>query len=212
MAKLNSIRVILSIAVNLDWPLYQFDIKNAFLNDDLDEEIYMRVPLGFEKEAGIGKVCKMKKSLYGFKQSPRAWFKKFSITLIQFGYQQGQADHTLFMKTTEYGKKSILIVYVDDIIVTSDDLQEIEALKVPLKAEFEVKDLGLMKYFLGMEVARSKEGLFVSQRKYTLDLLKDTGMLACKPTGTPLDKGLKSREEEGDIPVDKERYQRLVGG
>ena len=87
VAKLNSIRVILSIAVNLDWPLFQFDIKNAFLNGDLDEEIYMRIPPGFEGEAGIGNACKLRKSLYGLKQSPRAWFRKFSMTLIQFGYQ-----------------------------------------------------------------------------------------------------------------------------
>ena len=90
VAKLNAIRVILSIVVNLDWPLYQLDIKNAFLNGDLDEEIYMRIPPGFEDEMGYGrKVCKLKKSLYGLKESLRAWFKKFSLTLIRLGYKQG---------------------------------------------------------------------------------------------------------------------------
>ena len=126
------------------------------------------------------------------------------MTLIQFGHQQGQADHTLFVKSSKNGRKSILIV-------TGDDIQGIETLKRQLKAEFEVKDLGLMKYFLGMEVARSQEGLFISQRKYTMDLLKDTGMMDCRPTGTPLDKGWKSREEDDNVPMDKERYQRLVG-
>ena len=114
VVKLNSIRVLLSIAVNLDWPLLQFDIKNAFLNGDLDEEIYMRIPPGFEGKIGSGNVCKLKKSLYGLKQSPRAWFKKLSMTLNQLGYKQGQFDHTLFIKSSMGGKKAILIVYVDD--------------------------------------------------------------------------------------------------
>ena len=97
------------------------------------------------------------------------------MTLNRLGYKQGQADHNLFIRFTVEGKNVILIVYVDDIIVTGDDLQEIENLKKQLKTEFEVKDLGVMRYFLGMEVAWSKEGLFISQRKNTLDLLKEIG-------------------------------------
>ena len=104
-----------------------------------------------------------------------------------------------------------MIVYIDDIIMRDDDLREIDNLKKQLKVEFEVKDLGTMRYFLGMEVAQSKEGLFISQRKYTLDLLKDTGMMACRPVGTPSEKGRKVEENGDDAPVEKERYQRLVG-
>jgi len=189
MAKLNSIQVLLSLVVNLDWPLFQLDVKNAFLNGDWDEEIYMKIPPGFEHEVDNGRACRFKRSIYGLKPSPRAWFKKFSMTLNQLGYKQRQANHTLFTKHAENGKRSILIVYVDDIIVTGDDMQEIDNLNKQLRAEFEVKDLGIMRYFLGMEVARSKEELFISQKKYTIDLLEDTGMLACRPAGTPLDKG-----------------------
>ena len=161
----------------------------------------MKISPGFEKEERIGKVCKLHKSLYGLKQSPRAWFKKFSSTLTQFGYTQGKADHTLFIKHTN-GKIYILIVYVDDIIVTRDDIQEIAALKQKLKAEFVLKDLGTMKYFFGMEIARSKEGMIISQRKYTLDLLKDTRMLACKPRQTPLERNWKYIKKDDDPPVD----------
>ena len=148
----------------------------------------MKVPPEFEEEMGNSKVCKLHKSLYGLKQSPRAWFKKFSSTLTDFGYKQGNADHTLFTKHATNGKKSILIVYVDDIIITGDDIHEITALKQKLKEEFEVKELGKMKYFLGMEVVRSKQGIIISQRKYTIDLLTEIRMQDYKPRYTPLER------------------------
>lgn len=111
----------------------------------------MKILPGFEKEQR-GKVCKLKKSLYGLKQSLRAWFKSFSSAVKIFGYHQGQVDHTLFTKHSHDGKIYILIVYVNDIIIKGDDVQEIRN----LKAEFGVRELGNIRYFLGMEVARSK--------------------------------------------------------
>ena len=115
----------------------------------------------------------------------------------------------MFFNQSRNGKKTILIVYVDDIILTGDNTVEMERLKKILASEFEVKDLGHLHYFLGMEIARSKKGISVSQRKYILDLLTETGMLGCKPSETPIISG--SRIEETGEPVDKERYQRLVG-
>ena len=147
----------------------------------------MRIPPGFEKDNTRDKVCKFKKSLYGLKQLARVWFKRFSDTLYKLGYKQGQTDHTLFTKIKEDGRRTILIVYVDDIIITGDDNQEIEKLKEQLRQAFEVKELGELRYFLGLEVARSKNGIVVSQRKYTLDLLKETGKLGCKLANTPLE-------------------------
>ena len=175
----------------------------------------------------------MKKSLYGLKQSPRAWFDRFSKVLKSEGYKQSLSDHTMFVKT-EGKRRCILIVYVDDIILTGDHIDEMSRIKVALGKEFEVKDLGDLKYFLGMEVARSKKGIYVSQRKYIVDLLEETGMLGCSPEPTPIippkKKKKKPREEgeseendpdddseeekedkEQEEPVDKERYQRLVG-
>ena len=174
VAKLNTVRVLLSIAVNRDWPLLQFDVKNAFLNGELIEEVYMDIPPGFESNLTKGKVCKLQKSLYGLKQSPRAWFDRFTKVLKLDGYTQSQADHTMFVKHSTSNKVVILIVYVDDIVVTGNHEEEIRRLKVLLSREFEIKDLGSLRYFLGMEVARSKEGISVSQRKYFLDLLQDT--------------------------------------
>lgn len=116
----------------------------------------------------------------------------------------------MFIKSSTGGKKAILTVYVDDIIVTGDDFREIENLKNKLRAEFQVKNLGSMRYFLGMEMARSKGSLFISQRKYTLDLLEETGMLAYRPTATPLEKWWNV-EEKDDTLLKKERHQRMVG-
>ncbi|RVW93089.1 Retrovirus-related Pol polyprotein from transposon TNT 1-94 [Vitis vinifera] len=157
VAKLNTIRILLSLAVNQDWCLQQLDIKNAFLNGDLEEEVYMEIPPGFERKYGKESVLKL-------------------------GYKQGQADHTLFVKKSHAGKLAILIVYVDDIILSGNDMGELQNLKKYLSEEFEVKDLGNLKYFLGMEVARSRKGI-----------VKKLGI------------------EKESTPVDRGRYQRLVG-
>jgi hypothetical protein len=209
VAKLNTVRILLSLAANMDWPLHQLDVKNAFLNGDLEEEVYMDIPPGFEDRFGSN-VCKLNKSLYGLKQSPRAWFEKFTQSMKKQGYIQGQADHTLFTKFSQDGKIAVLIVYVDDIVLTGNDYDEMGRVKEKLAIDFEIKDLGSMRYFLGMEVARSKDGIVVSQQKYILDLLKETGMSGCRPADTPMDPNAKLWEK-GSVPVDTGRYQRLVG-
>lgn len=146
----------------------------------------MEAPPGFATEFRKGEGCRLKKALYGLKQSPRAWFGRFTSALYglkRFGYRQSNSDHTLFLKRR--GKKiTCLLIYVDDMIITGDDEDEIKNLKSRLFREFEMKDLGRLKYFLGIEVLRSQRGLFISQRKYVLDLLAETGMLECKPIDT----------------------------
>ena len=209
VAKLNTVRILMSLAANLDWPLHQLDVKNAFLNGDLKEEVYMRMPPGFPGTNGK-QVCKLKKSLYGLKQSPRAWFEKFTRVLKRQGYKQGQSDHTLFFKHNG-DKITVLAVYVDDIILTGDDDVEIRQIKEALAREFKIKDLGEMKYFLGMEVARSKQGIYISQRKYILDLLNETGMLGCPPSDTPIRADKISDEVNLGKAVDMGKYQRMVG-
>ena len=210
VAKMNTIRVLLSLVVNHDWPLRQFDVKNAFLHGDLEEEVYMDIPPGYGAANSSGKVCRLRKALYGLKQSPRAWFGRFTQVMKKYGYRQGNADHTLFIKRKD-GKVTLLIIYVDDMIVTGDDTMEIERLQGHLSSEFEMKDLGGLKYFLGIEVARSQEGIYLSQRKYILDLLSETGMLGCKPVDTPIVQNHHLAIYQDQVPVNRERYQRLVG-
>nr|KYP39692.1 Retrovirus-related Pol polyprotein from transposon TNT 1-94 [Cajanus cajan] len=211
VAKLNTIRILISIAANRDWPLKQFDVKNAFLNGDLEEEVYMEVPPGVQlAPSKESVVCKLKKALYGLKQSPRAWFGRLTLAMKKFGYKQSNSDHTLFIKHTK-GKVAILIVYVDDMVLTGDDVEEMKLLEKRLAAEFEMKDLGQLKYFLGIEIARSEQGISLSQRKYVLDLLSETGMLACKPADTPIEMNHSLAIYPDQIETDKHRYQRLVG-
>uniref|UniRef100_A0A2N9EW46 Integrase catalytic domain-containing protein n=1 Tax=Fagus sylvatica TaxID=28930 RepID=A0A2N9EW46_FAGSY len=190
-------------AANLKWPLQQFDVKNAFLHGDLEEEVYMDFPPSFSTSSKSGKVCRLRKSLYGLKQSPRAWFGRFTHSMRKYKYHQSQSDHTLFLKHSNESKITALIMYVDDIVVIGNDTVEMGKLKTYLAKEFEIKDLGTLRYFLGIEVARSKEGIFVSQRKYVLDLLVETGMLACKPIDTPIEQNHRLVSQFMHAPCEK---------
>jgi Reverse transcriptase (RNA-dependent DNA polymerase) len=183
-------------------------VKNAFLQGTLDEEVYMTLPPGYKKEGNANTVCKLNKSIYGLKQSPRAWYGKLSSYLISCDVSS--ADHSLFSKI-DNNCIIIILVYVDDIIITGNNLEEIKRVKEKLKQNFDIKDLGLLKYFLGIEIAHSPKGLFISQRKYTLDLLKETGKLASKPTSTPMEGRYTLNNEDGELLEDINHFQRLIG-
>ncbi|GFS35783.1 hypothetical protein Acr_00g0042020 [Actinidia rufa] len=212
VAKLTTVRVIISLATSYSWPLHQLDVKNAFLNGDLHETIYMDPPLGFQAEGEYtGKVCHLRKSLYVLKQSPRAWFSRFSEVVLSLDFIRYQSDHTCFIHRRPNGQCVIIFAYVDDIIITGDDASGIERVKQTLRKAFDTKDLGPLRYFLGIEVARSRRGISLSQRKYVLDLLQDTGMMGCRPASSPMDPNFKLSLESGDLLSDATRYQRLVG-
>jgi hypothetical protein len=170
----------------------------------------MDVPPGYTANSEAEVVCKLQRALYGLKQSPRAWFGRFSVAMRKYGYKSSNSNHTLFLKH-RLGKVTSLIIYVDNMIITRDDSEEISRLRKQLATKFEMKNLGGLKYFLGIEVARSKQGIFLSQRKYILDLLSEVGLLECKPTDTPIVQNHKLGEYLNRTPTNKERYQRLVG-
>ncbi|RVW34451.1 Retrovirus-related Pol polyprotein from transposon RE1 [Vitis vinifera] len=163
-----SVRLLLSMAAMCSWPLYQLDIKNAFLHGDLAEEVYMEQPPGFVAQGESGLVCRLRRSLYGLKQSPRAWFGRFSSVVQEFG------------------------------MLRSSDQDGIQKLKQHLFTHFQTKDLGKLKYFLGIEIAQSSSGVVLSQRKYALDILEETGMLDCKPVDTPMDPNVKLVPGQGE--------------
>ncbi|KAB2607912.1 hypothetical protein D8674_011080 [Pyrus ussuriensis x Pyrus communis] len=209
VAKMNSVRVLLSVAVNKGWSMYQMDVKNTFLHGDLEEEVYMRLPPGHPQSQEPNLVCKLHKSIYGLKQSPRAWYAKLSTVLHSIGFKRSNADSSLFVRTRA-ASKLVVLIYVDDLIITGDNAAEITTLKQSLQQQFAVKDLGVLKYFLGIEMASSYKGLFLGQRKYVIDLLKDANMSDAKPALTPLDSKLKL--DLGGTPLsDISLYQRLVG-
>ncbi|RVW46594.1 Retrovirus-related Pol polyprotein from transposon TNT 1-94 [Vitis vinifera] len=204
--KIASVRLLLSMAAMCSWPLYQLDIKNVFLHGDLAEEVYMEQPLGFVAQGESGLVCRLRRSLYGLKQSPQAWFSRFSSVVQEFGMLRSTADHSVFYHHNSLGQCIYLVVYVDDIVITGSDQDGIQKLKQHLFTHFQTKDLGKLKYFLGIEIAQSSSGVVLSQRKYALNILEETGMLDCKPVNTPMDPNVKLVPGQGEPLGDPGRY------
>ncbi|CAL1401965.1 unnamed protein product [Linum trigynum] len=196
VAKLNSVKTLLAIASAKDWALHQLDVSNAFLHGDLEEEVYMDLPPGISDS---GQVCRLRKSLYGLKQASRQWFAKLTSALLSFGYTQSNSDYSMFIHHSNSSGTSVLLVYVDDIIIAGDDVHSITALKQFLHSQFKIRDLGNLHYFLGLEIARSKGGMHICQKKYCIDLLKDTGYADSKPVITPIN--MKTRLSSDDGPL-----------
>lgn len=211
VAKLITVRVLLALAANKSWNLWQLDVKNAFLHGELDKEIYMAQPMGFESKDHPNYVCKLRKAIYGLKQSPRAWYGKIAEFLTHNGYLVTSADSSLFIKA-KGGKLAIVLVYVDDLIITGNYDEEILQIKENFSVRFQMKDLGELKHFLGLEIDRTQEGIFLNQNKYAKDLLKRFGMLKCKPISTPLEPSRKLSAYEGNDLKDATMYRQLVGG
>ncbi|CAL1409609.1 unnamed protein product [Linum trigynum] len=211
VAKLTTVRSLLALASIKGWHLHQLDVNNAFLHGDLVEDVYMKLPLGLKLPGDTSNlVCKLNKSLYGLKQASRQWNHKLTEFLLQAGYVQSKADYSLFTKHQD-GLFLAVLVYVDDIILAGDYLSEIESLKQKLDAAFKIKDLGNLKYFLGLEIARNETGISICQRKYVLDLLQDSGLLGTKPVPTPCNPGVRLSIKSGVLLDDPSVYRRLVG-
>ena len=191
------------------WPIHQLDVNNAFLYGDLSEDVYMTLPPGFTSPRP-NQCCKLLKSLYGLRQSSRMWYDKLSHLLLSHGYQQTSSDYSLFVKFIG-DQISILLVYVDDIVLTGNSISELAAIKSILHQHFRIKDLGPLKYFLGIEVAQSEKGICLSQRKYCLDLLEDSGLLGAKPASVPMDSTTRLYQDQSPLLSDPFVYRRLVG-
>lgn len=159
-----TICIFIVVATSYDWLLYQMDIHNAFLHGDLDEEIYIKVPLGSHRQGG-NLVCHLQKSLYSLKQASQQWNSKLTEALINIGFHQSKHDYAFFTRKQE-SSFTCLLIYVDDILITRNDNATIEKVKHHLHKTFKIKDLGVPKYFLGIKIARCKRAF--SQRKYTL--------------------------------------------
>ena len=209
VSKLTFIRLFISLAATHGWDLHKLDIKNAFLHGHLAKEVYMEQPPRFVAQGEIGRVCCLRKSLYDLKQSPRAWFDKFSEVIEKFGMQKSKSDHYVFYRISQAGI-ILLVVYVDDIIIIRNDIAGISLLKLFLHGQFHTKDFGMLKHFLGVEVMRSKRGIFLFKKKYVLDLLSETRKLTAKPCQSPMTQSLYLTRE-GELFEDPERYRRLVG-
>ena len=212
VAKYTSIRSLLAIANQLNLEVHQMDVSTAFLNGDLEEEIYMSQPEGYVKEREEGLVCKLNKSIYGLKQSSRCWFNTIDEFLENSGYTKSSSDPCIYIKRE--GEDIMLIaLYVDDLIPASNSKSMLHREKAALQQRFEMKDLGEVHYCLGIQVERDKENkrMKLHQAQYLTNLLEKLGMQDCKPAATPVDQSTKLLPNEGE-PVDKEKYQALIRG
>lgn len=209
VAKMTTVRLVLALASINHWHLHQLDVNNAFLHGDLQEDVYMTLPPGVSSSKP-NQVCKLMKSLYGLKQASRKWFEKLTSVLLQHQYIQAPSDHSLFIKEND-SSFTILLVYVDDIILAGNSLSEFDHIKSILHNSFKIKNLGQLKYFLGLEVAHSSQGISLCQRKYCLDLLADSGSINSKPVSTPSDPSIKLHNDSSIPYEDIPSYRRLIG-
>eukprot|EP00253_Pinus_taeda_P009257 PITA_09257 len=206
---MNSVRLVLSLATSFKWEVHQMDVKSAFLHGDLHEEIYMEQPIGFiQTDSSL--VCRLKNSLYGLKQAPWAWYAKMDSFLLESGFSRCYSDNTVYTKKVG-NSLIILVLYVDDLILTGSDPNLINHVKSSLKKKFEMTDLGHLHYFLGLQVLQSKEGISLSQSKYACDILRHFHMEECKPSPSPFQSGVKLLVSSTSPEVDATLYCQLLG-
>ncbi|GKC53134.1 ribonuclease H-like domain-containing protein [Tanacetum coccineum] len=169
---------VLSLALSRNWPIHQLDVKNAFLNGDLSETVNMYQPPGFVDARFPQHVCRLQRSLYGLKQAPRDWFQRFAGYAIRVGFSSSRCDSSLFIY--RHGSEvAYLLIYVDDIVLTASFTNLLQRIISPLHKEFHMTDLGALNYFLGIFVTRDSTGMFLSQKKYALELLDKAHMANC---------------------------------
>jgi hypothetical protein len=208
VARYTSIKSIISIASIMGWKLHLMDVKTAFLNSLIEEEVYLEQPQAFFIHGKESHVCKLKKSLYGLKKAPMAWYAKIDSHVMSFGFTKSDVDPNLYYKV-EDGFPLILVLYVDDLFLTGDE-KLIDGCKRELTSEFEMKDLGLMHYFLGLEVWQRPDEMFLSQGKYTFDILQRFRMMDCKSIATPMVMNLKLLSDSSSDLVDPTMCKQLI--
>ncbi|KAE8721174.1 hypothetical protein F3Y22_tig00016637pilonHSYRG00095 [Hibiscus syriacus] len=210
VARMETIRLLISQAAQFKWPIFQMDVKSAFLNGVLEEDIYIEQPPGYVKVEEDKKVLKLKKALYGLKQEPRAWNTRIDTYFMENGFKKCPYEHALYAKKNG-GNVLFVALYVDDLNFMGNNDEMIEEFKGTMTREFEMTDLGLMKFFLGLEVRQVETGIFVSQETYAKEILKKYNMENCNPVSTPMEPGAKLSKFDGGERVDASRYRSLVG-
>ena len=209
VVKPSTVRLLLALAVNNGWKLRQLDVSNAFLHDVLKEEVYMAQPQGYVDLAFPKHVCLLHEALYGLKQAPRAWFERFTTQLLHTGFYDSSVDGNLFI--LKHGSYLVfLMLYVDDIIITSNNQSFISSIILLLSSNFDLKDLGFLYYFLGLQIDYTSSGLFVHQTKYAFDLLQKFEMIDCKPCKTPCSPKQHLLPNDSPLLPDPKRYRSLA--
>ncbi|XP_071709322.1 uncharacterized protein [Rutidosis leptorrhynchoides] len=190
VVKSATIQTVLSLAISRHWPVHQLDVKNSFLHMNLSETVYMHQPPGFWDPDLPYHVCLLHKSLYGLKQTPRAWFQRFAGYAQRVGFQHSICDSSLFIYKKDVDI-AYLLLYVDDSILTASTPVLLQQFIASLHKEFSMTDLGPINYFLGISVHRKTSGMFLSQKKYATEILERADMASCNPCRTPVDTSTK---------------------
>ncbi|GJV89306.1 retrovirus-related pol polyprotein from transposon TNT 1-94 [Tanacetum coccineum] len=209
-ARLESIRILLAIACENIFKLYQMDVKSAFLNGFINEEVYVAQPPGFIDFQKPNYVYKLKKALYGLKQAPKAWYDRLKAFLIKHEYSMGMVDNTLFTKKS---KSHLIIVqiYVDDIIFGSTSQNLCDDFAKIMHDEFEMSMMGELNFFLGLQIKQMEDGIFFNQSKYIKEMLKKFGLEDSKPTKTPMSTEIKLTKDDEADSVDSSKYRGMIG-
>ncbi|KAK5846698.1 hypothetical protein PVK06_002995 [Gossypium arboreum] len=211
VARLDTIKLLFALAAQKQWKVHQLDVKSAFLNGFLKEEIFIEQPNGFKVLGQEDKVYKLKKALYGLKQAPRAWYDKVDTYLSMLGFEKSVSESTLYVKKSEGETLLIVSLYVDDLLVTGSKDELISEFKVQMQEVFEMTDLGVMTYFIGMKVNQSDQGIFISQHAFALKILNRFCMTNYKTVSTPMAQRDKLTSSGNQERVDEKEYRSLVG-
>ena len=196
VVRFSSIRTLLAFAVNNNMVIHQMDVVTAFLNGELQEEIYMQQPPGYEVPGKEKLVCKLKKSLYGLKQSSRCWNKSFQDFMLDLGFKQSTADPCVFIQD-ETNSMTIVAVYVDDLIVMSTSSEKLDAIKKALSGRFKMKDMGPLHYCLGVSIVQNADSILLHQKQYILSMLRKFGLMDAKQVSTPADSNVRLVKDDG---------------
>ncbi|KAK8936281.1 hypothetical protein KSP39_PZI013961 [Platanthera zijinensis] len=211
VVRMESIRALIAVAAQEKLPIHQLDVKSAFLNGEIEEEVYVCQPEGFVKPGEEEKVYRLKKALYGLKQAPRAWNHKIDSFLTLNGYIRSLNEPSLYTKIFEKNHFLFLCLYVDDLICIGSTPERVQSFKETMQKEYEMSDLGEMRYFLGLQIKQSSGRIFLNQEKYIEKILEKYNMTDCNPVTTPMTTGTRLRKEDQAKPVSIEDYRSLVG-
>jgi hypothetical protein len=210
IARIESVQLLLALAAQEGWPVHHMDVKSVFLNGELVEEVYVRQPPGFTVVGHENKVLRLDKALYSLRQAPRAWNPKLHETLVALGFSHNTSDHAVYARGK--GASRLLVgVYVDDLIITGNDVAEIAKFKQQMSSRFKMSDLGLLRFYLGIEVQQGRDGIKLLQSAYALKILERAGMGSCNPCHTPMEHRLKMSKASTATSVDTTEYRGLVG-
>ncbi|WVZ89054.1 LOW QUALITY PROTEIN: hypothetical protein U9M48_035513 [Paspalum notatum var. saurae] len=203
VARLEAIRILLAFAASKGFKLQQMDVKSAFLNGFIEEEVYVRQPPGFESARFSDRVYKLRKALYGLKQDPRAWYSRLKSFLLKSGFVMGSVDKTLFLLSRG---GDTLIIYVDDIIFGGSSHALVSSFAEQMSKKFKMSLMGELQFFLGLQIKQGLEGTFVHQANYTRDILKKFNMGDSKPMTTPMSTNTALDADEDGEAVDQKEF------